>query len=171
MTDGVREQAPLASDDFGVSAVRELIEFLSHTDVTEIQIERGGARLHIKRGTIGLAPAAPATIAPAATATNVAAAPSSVQAAAALEHDHLLPGQSAVTAPMVGTYYSSPSPKEKPYVEDGDIIQAGDRVGIIEAMKMMNEIESEVSGRVLRVLVKNAQPVEYGQVLMIVEPI
>jgi acetyl-CoA carboxylase biotin carboxyl carrier protein len=170
MTDGVREQAPLAGDDFGVSAVRELIEFLSQTDVTEIQIERGGARLHIKRGTIGVAPAAPTTAAVAAVST-ISTPAGSPQAAVVLEHDHLLPGQSAVTAPMVGTYYSAPSPKEKPYVEDGDIIQIGDRVGIIEAMKMMNEIESEVSGRVVRVLVKNAQPVEYGQVLLIVEPI
>ena len=127
MTDGVREQAPLASDDFGVSAVRELIEFLSQTDVTEIQIERGGARLHIKRGVIGIAPSLPVSAAAVTALANTASAPSASLAAATLEGDHLLPGQSAVTAPMVGTYYSSPSPKEKPYVEDGDIIQVGDR--------------------------------------------
>jgi acetyl-CoA carboxylase biotin carboxyl carrier protein len=85
--------------------------------------------------------------------------------------DHLLPGQSAISAPMVGTFYASPSPKDKPYIEEGDIVQPGDRVGIIEAMKMMNEIECEIAGRVVRILVKNSQPVEYGQPLMIVEPL
>jgi acetyl-CoA carboxylase biotin carboxyl carrier protein len=101
----------------------------------------------------------------------VAAAPNALPATAPAEGDHLLPGQSAITAPMVGTFYAAPSPKDKPYIEEGDIIQPGDRVGIVEAMKMMNEIESEVSGRVVRILVKNGQPVEYGQPLMIVEPI
>jgi acetyl-CoA carboxylase biotin carboxyl carrier protein len=72
---------------------------------------------------------------------------------------------------MVGTFYSGPNPKDPPFIHEGDTISPGDRIGIIETMKMMNEIESEVSGRVSRVLVQNGQPVEYGQPLMIVEPI
>jgi acetyl-CoA carboxylase biotin carboxyl carrier protein len=72
---------------------------------------------------------------------------------------------------MVGTFYVAPSPKDSPYVQEGDTIQAGDRVGIVEAMKMMNEIESEIAGRIVRILVKNGQPVEYGQPLMLVEPV
>jgi acetyl-CoA carboxylase biotin carboxyl carrier protein len=76
-----------------------------------------------------------------------------------------------ITAPMVGTYYSAPSPKDPPYVQEGDIIQPGDRVGIVEAMKMMNEIEAEIGGRVARILVKNGQAVEYGQPLMLIEPL
>ncbi|GAB4109328.1 MAG: acetyl-CoA carboxylase biotin carboxyl carrier protein [Roseiflexaceae bacterium] len=168
MTEGAREQARPEGDDFGLSAIREILQLLSQTDITEIQIERGNARLHIKRGLV----AAPAPVYQvAAPIAAVAAAPNALPAAAPAEGDHLLPGQSAITAPMVGTFYAAPSPKDKPYIEEGDIIQSGDRVGIVEAMKMMNEIESEVSGRVVRILVKNGQPVEYGQPLMIVEPI
>jgi acetyl-CoA carboxylase biotin carboxyl carrier protein len=166
MSDGV--DMALQHDDFGVSAIKELIELLRESDISEIQIERGNSRLHIKRG---LAAAVPYVAAPIMAAAPIAAAAPVVANNATPESDMLLPGQSAVIAPMVGTFYASPSPKDKPYVEDGDIIQPGDRVGIIEAMKMMNEIESEVSGRVVRILVKNAQPVEYGQPLMIVEPI
>jgi acetyl-CoA carboxylase biotin carboxyl carrier protein len=168
MSDGVREQTQAESDDFGVAAIRELIELLRESDISEIQIERGTSRLHIKRGFTSAAPVV-ATV-PAAASTPALPVVSPLNNTAP-DGDMLLPGQSAVTAPMVGTFYSSPSPKDKPYIEDGDIIQPGDRVGIIEAMKMMNEIESEVSGRVVRILVKNAQPVEYGQALMIVEPI
>lgn len=170
MTDGAHDPARPEGDDFGVSAVRELLLLLSQTDITELSFERGSTRLHVKRGVAPqAASAAPAQMAGMSLAQ--ASAHAAAAAAAAPDGDHLLPGQSAITAPMVGTYYSAPSPKDKPYVEEGDIIQQGDRVGIIEAMKMMNEIESEVSGRVVRVLVKNSQPVEYGQPLMIVEPI
>jgi acetyl-CoA carboxylase biotin carboxyl carrier protein len=71
---------------------------------------------------------------------------------------------------MVGTFYGAASPKDAPFVSEGDTIHAGDKVGIIEAMKMMNEIESEFAGRVARILVKNGQPVEFGQPLMVIEP-
>lgn len=170
MTEGVREQAQPEVDDFGLSAVRELLQLLSQTDITEIQIERGSSRLHIKRTLPAQVPVAAAPLVAVAPTAPQAALPS-LGAPSAGESDHLLPGQSTITAPMVGTYYAAPSPKDKPYVEEGDIIQPGDRVGLVEAMKMMNEIESEVSGRIVRLLVKNGQPVEYGQVLMIVEPI
>ena len=82
-----------------------------------------------------------------------------------------IPHGQPITSPMVGTFYGSPSPKDPSYVQEGDTIQPGDRVGIVEAMKMMNEIESEIGGRVARILVKNGQPVEYGQPLMIIEPL
>lgn len=72
---------------------------------------------------------------------------------------------------MVGTFYAAPSPKDKPFVQEGDEVRVGDTVGIVEAMKMMNEIESDVAGRVARILVKNGQPVEYGQPLMVIEPL
>ncbi|MDZ4717865.1 MAG: acetyl-CoA carboxylase biotin carboxyl carrier protein [Roseiflexaceae bacterium] len=172
MTEGAREQARPEVDDFGLNAVRELLQLLSQTDITEIQIERGGSRLHIKRSPPAPAPliAAP-TVVVSPTAAQAAIQSSPTGPSSVGESDHLLPGQSTITAPMVGTYYAAPSPKDKPYVEEGDIIQPGDRVGLVEAMKMMNEIESEVSGRIVRLLVKNGQPVEYGQVLMVVEPI
>jgi acetyl-CoA carboxylase biotin carboxyl carrier protein len=172
MTEGVGEHVRPEVDDFGLSAVRELLQLLSQTDITEIQIERGGSRLHIKRSLPVAAPIAAApTMAVAATSAHTLPLPTLTIPSSASEGDHLLPGQSTITAPMVGTYYAAPSPKDKPYVEEGDIIQPGDRVGLVEAMKMMNEIESEVAGRIVRLLVKNGQPVEYGQVLMVVEPI
>jgi acetyl-CoA carboxylase biotin carboxyl carrier protein len=172
MTEGVGEHVRPEVDDFGLSAVRELLQLLSQTDITEIQIERGGSRLHIKRSLPVAAPIAAApTMAVAPTTAQALPLPTLTIPSSAGEGDHLLPGQSTITAPMVGTYYAAPSPKDKPYVEEGDIIQPGDRVGLVEAMKMMNEIESEVAGRIVRLLVKNGQPVEYGQVLMVVEPI
>jgi acetyl-CoA carboxylase biotin carboxyl carrier protein len=72
---------------------------------------------------------------------------------------------------MVGTFYAAASPKDQPFIQEGDTIHPGDRVGIIETMKMMNEIETEIGGRVTRILVQNGQPVEYGQALMLVEPV
>jgi len=72
---------------------------------------------------------------------------------------------------MVGTYYSAPTPKDPPYVRTGDEVRPGDVLGIVEAMKIMNEIECEIAGRVTELLVTNGQPVEYGQPLMIIEPL
>jgi acetyl-CoA carboxylase biotin carboxyl carrier protein len=76
-----------------------------------------------------------------------------------------------VPAPMVGTFYRAPAPNEPPYVQVGDEVRPGDVIGLIEAMKIMNEIECEVHGRVAQLMVDNAQPVEYGQPLMTIEPI
>ena len=76
-----------------------------------------------------------------------------------------------VEAPMVGTFYRAPAPGADPYVKEGDIVQKGTVVCIIEAMKLMNEIEAEVKGRVARILVENAQPVEFGQTLFLLEPV
>ena len=98
-------------------------------------------------------------------------APSDEAARATSPAENSMPAGEPITAPMVGTFYTAPSPKDTAYVQEGDVIQPGDRVGIVEAMKMMNEIESEIGGRVVKILVKNGQAVEYGQPLMIVEPI
>jgi acetyl-CoA carboxylase biotin carboxyl carrier protein len=76
----------------------------------------------------------------------------------------------AITSPMVGTFYRAPAPDADPYVESGDLVEVGQTVCIIEAMKLMNEIESEHRGRVVKVLVENAQPVEFGQKLFLIEP-
>jgi acetyl-CoA carboxylase biotin carboxyl carrier protein len=75
----------------------------------------------------------------------------------------------AVTSPMVGTFYRAPAPDADPYIEVGDTVEVGQTVCIVEAMKLMNEIESDVKGRIARILVENAQPVEYGQILFLVE--
>ena len=81
------------------------------------------------------------------------------------EREHLL------TAPMVGTFYTAPSPKDAPFVVEGDMVEAGQTIGIIEAMKIMNEIEAEVAGRVKRILARDGQGVEYGQPLLVVEEV
>lgn len=174
MSDGA-EQHGAAAEDFGLEAVRELLRIINQTDVTEIQIERGGSKLLIKRG-LQNAPQLVATpalhqapVLQGAPETFVPLAAAPATAPAAEHHEPLPPGQ-VVTAPMVGTFYTAPSPKDAPYVNEGDVIHAGDKVGIIEAMKMMNEIESEYAGRVTRVLVKTGQPVEFGQPLMVIEP-
>ncbi|MDR7487669.1 MAG: acetyl-CoA carboxylase biotin carboxyl carrier protein, partial [Armatimonadota bacterium] len=82
------------------------------------------------------------------------------------ETDHLRP----ITAPMVGTFYRAPAPDAPPFVNEGDVVQPGQTVCIIEAMKLFNEIQSEVAGRVARILVENGSPVEYGQPLILIEP-
>jgi acetyl-CoA carboxylase biotin carboxyl carrier protein len=170
MSETSSEQA--GADDFGLSAVRELLKLLNQTDVTEILIERGDTKLHVKRGTavqsglmLPTLGVAPVPAAPVPLQQFVGSPPEAPQ-------PHVeLPGGHTIVAPMVGTFYSSPSPKERPFVEESDEIRVGDTVGIIEAMKMMNEIESEFAGRVARILVKNGQPVEYGQPLMVIEPL
>jgi acetyl-CoA carboxylase biotin carboxyl carrier protein len=199
MTEGEREQQRLSPDDeFGLSAVREVLRLIQETDVTEIQIKRGDAELHIKRG--GLTPtAAPLMVTPSLAAAlqptlasplppiapfqqpshpaagvsqaNTAAERNSSGRTAAEPEPAPAPNGQPITAPMVGTFYAAPSPKDQPYIQEGDTIHPGDRVGIIETMKMMNEIEAEIGGRITRILVQNGQPVEYGQALMLVEPL
>ena len=184
MTDGAREQHEPPDDDFGLSAVRELLRLISDTDITEIQIERGDSKLHIKRGPVAqsappllVTPSLATTLQPAITSPpssapfpQHAAGAAHTQSAEARE-EMAPPAGPAITAPMVGTFYSAPSPKDAPYVQEGDTVHVGDVIGIIETMKMMNEIESEVAGRVARILVKNGQPVEYGQPLIVIEPL
>jgi acetyl-CoA carboxylase biotin carboxyl carrier protein len=176
MSNGAPKQRRTAADDFGLEAVRELLRMIAETDITEIQIERGDSKLTIKRGAQGapqllMAPA-PQHAAPAHPPAPAQPVPLAQSAASGPQADHEpLPAGQVIAAPMVGTFYASPSPKDPVYVHEGDTVHVGDKVGIIEAMKMMNEIESEFAGRVVRVLVKNGQPVEFGQPLMVIEPL
>lgn len=176
MSNATSDSPESGSDVFGLSAVRELLTLINNSDITEILIERGDTRLHVKRGQPAPAPQ-PVTLAPMLQAAPVAAVPSvpvqpMFQPAPAPDSPPAqLPAGHTVVAPMVGTFYGAPSPKDPPFVQEGDEVHAGDSIGIIEAMKMMNEIETEVAGRVARILVKNGQPVEYGQPLMVIEPI
>ena len=153
-----------------IRKVKKLIELLEESGVAEIEIKEGEESVRISRhgsapmttyvsapspAPVAAAPAAPAAIAaPAAAPAPVAAAPSA---------------DSAVTAPMVGTYYSSPAPGAKVFVELGSEVKVGQTLCIIEAMKMMNQIESDHAGKVVSILVKNGDPVEFGQPLFIIE--
>jgi acetyl-CoA carboxylase biotin carboxyl carrier protein len=184
MAEGQGErQGNSLDDEFGLGAVREVLRLISDTDITEIQIKRGDAELHIKRGAgqqpapYMVTPSLAATLQPSIVSPLPPAAPFQHHQPVAAEHAPApverepAPSGQPITAPMVGTFYTAPSPKDTPFVQEGDTIHAGDRVGIIETMKMMNEIESEIAGRITRILVQNGQPVEYGQPLMIVEPL
>ena len=152
-----------------IRKVKKLIELLEESGIAEIEISEGEESVRISRYPQGGAPApivhyaAPPVAAPVAAAPAVAAAAPAAVAPAANKNDH------TVTAPMVGTYYSAASPGAKPFVDIGSEVNVGDTLCIIEAMKMMNQIESDKSGRVTAVLVKNGDPVEFGQPLFIIE--
>jgi acetyl-CoA carboxylase biotin carboxyl carrier protein len=163
MADQERNDALLTDE------VRDLVALIKDTDIAEVLIERGNAKLHIKRA-VPQAVAVPQVVVPATHMQPVAApvVANSVAPVPASAPEPELSGH-IITAPMVGTFYTTPAPKEPPYVQVGDEVKPGDVLGIIEAMKIMNEIECEVHGRVKKIIVEYGQPVEYGQALMIIE--
>jgi len=149
-----------------IDEIKELIEILSGTDIAELTVESDGVKLSIKKG-VALSQLAAQLSPPAAAPVREAPAGPSVAPPSAEKAPAT--GRS-VAAPMVGTFYRAPSPDAEPYVKVGDQVEVGQPLCIIEAMKLMNEIESEVKGRVAEILVENGQPVEYGQPLFIIEP-
>ena len=155
--------------------VKELVRLISSTDVSELHLESGQVRIVIKRGGNNAVAGAPKTASvytpPATLPAPDASSPVSLIGHSPAHGDEisLAEGEQLIVAPMVGTYYSAPAPTEPPFVTEGDIVEPGQAVGIIEAMKMMNEIEAEIAGTISRILVTNAQPVEYGQPLMVVQ--
>ena len=139
------------------AAIRELAELLKETGLTEIEIEQNGARLRVSSQTGGtmMASAPAAAAAPAVSASAPAAKPSG-------------PNPNAVPSPMVGTVYVSPEPGKPPFVKAGDDVKEGDTLLIIEAMKTMNPIAAPRSGKIHEICVSDAQPVEFGQTLIII---
>ena len=162
--------------------IRELIQFLVEKDIAEFELERGDMKLHIKRGgssqsapvvhvapALTPMPAIPVPVAPVA-APSPATAPSGGDGAAKGGAVHApAPSEDAglhvVKSPIVGTFYEAPSPGTPPFVKIGDTVQEGQVLCIIEAMKLMNEIEAEVSGVLAKAFVSNGNPVEYGMPL------
>ncbi len=160
--------------------VREVLRIAGEAaDVAELTVETPTLKVSVKKTAAGLEMRTSANphgdrvgagVAPAAGALPAAGAVGLATGAGAAEL--ALPDQmKAVTAPMVGTFYRSPSPDAPPFVTEGDRVDAGQTVCIIEAMKLFNEIQSEVRGRVARVLVENGTPVEYGQPLLLIDPL
>ena len=160
--------------------IKELIEFLIEKDVTEFELERGDVKVRIKRGAaeavtgpqdriIAVHAASPAPAQPIGVPAGHAA-PVPVAPAASASPEKPEEGLHMVLSPIVGTYYESPSPGSPPFVKVGDTIEAGQVLCIVEAMKLMNEIEADVAGEVVKMLVKNGQPIEYGQELFAVRP-
>ena len=149
--------------------IEYLIRLVEKSDIAELEIWEGwGKRIRIAKGVRAPEAALPAPAPAAASATNpvVQAAPQVEPEPASVEpEDDLVP----VVAPMVGTFYRSASPDAPPFVDVGSQIHPGQTLCVIEAMKLMNEIASEVAGSVRRILVENAQPVEFGQTLFLIE--
>jgi acetyl-CoA carboxylase biotin carboxyl carrier protein len=152
-----------------IRKVKKLIELLEESGISELEISEGEESVRISRHPrmAMSAPAAPAS--PAGPAVTLAAPPSpALPATSAGEHKPRNDDQT-ITSPMVGTYYSASSPGAKSFVEIGQEIKIGQILCIIEAMKMMNQIESDKAGRVTAILAKNGEPVEFGQPLFIIE--
>ena len=153
------------------SCIDDLSKLLKNTDISELEIERSGTKVRLRKGGDVILPAAmprmeypPAAI--------VAPAIPEQEKPGAVEHveETVTGNQTRITSPIVGTFYRSSSPDKPPYVEVGDIVKKGQVLCIIEAMKLMNEIESETTGKIIQALVENGDPVEYGQPLFVIEP-
>lgn len=146
-----------------IEEIRALIRLATESEIAELEVELPNVKVRIRKAGAGPPnvvvsnPANPATPAPPAEAGR-APAPAGET------------GYTPIVAPMVGTFYRSPKPDVPPFVSEGDEVQAGQTVCILEAMKLFNEIPSEVAGRIVRVLVENGAPVEYGQPLFLVDP-
>jgi acetyl-CoA carboxylase biotin carboxyl carrier protein len=158
VTDEPDKLAPRTTVD--EEMVRSLARLLDETRLTEIEIEQGGLRVRVARQ----AAPAPVAIAP-SDLTRVVPAVVNAHAAAADPANH--PG--VVTSPMVGTAYRAPEPGAKPFCDVGSVVKAGDTLLIIEAMKTMNQIPAPKAGTVMQILFEDAQPVEFGEPLMVIE--
>ena len=137
--------------------IQELVEILAEQNLNEIEVQRGDLRIRIRRES-GASVRAP---------SSTGSGQASDRGTGSVERESLL----TVTSPVVGTFYRSSSPDAEPYVEEGDLVSRGQVLCLVEAMKLMNEIESEVDGRVVKVLVENEAGVEYGQPLLVIEPL
>jgi len=154
-----------------IEEIRELIQTVVTTGVAELEVQRGENRVWIKRtgGAVNQEIVVGAT-APAPAPTHAAATVAPPPAATAGEPDLTDPTLAPVKSPIVGTFYEASSPGSEPFVKVGDSIRPGKVLCIIESMKLMNEIEAEISGTVVKRLVENGQPVEFGETLYLVKP-
>ena len=158
--------------------LKELIEFLIEKDIAEFELERGDVKVKIKRGgehtvvhshgeprfyAVPPAPSGPIQIA----ATSPAVPPPSATTPSAPAPEE---GLHTVKSPIVGTFYEAPSPGAPPFVKLGDAVEIGQVLCIVEAMKLLNEIESDVAGEIVKKLATNGQPIEYGQELFVIRP-
>ena len=152
--------------------LKELIEFLIEKDIAEFELERGDVKVKIKRAAAALPDANYVALQPAPVAVSPASAP--VPDRVDLAANASLPEPEEVLhivrSPIVGTFYESPSPGSPPFVKVGDPLEVGQVLCIVEAMKLMNEIECDVAGELVKRLVANGQPIEYGQELFAVRP-
>jgi acetyl-CoA carboxylase biotin carboxyl carrier protein len=142
--------------------VEQVVELAVRHNLAELEVEAAGTRIRIVREHAPAAIVSRAEREPAAIVAQAASVP-----ALAESTDHLIP----VEAPMVGTFYRAPKPDAAPFVSEGDVVKEGQVLCIVEAMKLMNEIEAKVGGRIVKVVAENGQPVEFGQPLFLMEPL
>ena len=156
-----------------IRKVKKLIELLDDSGIAEIEITEGEESVRISRYPasmpVAAAPVAAHAPAPAPAPASAAPAPLAAEAPSDATAEHKDDDGFEVTAPMVGTFYAASSPGAAPYVQVGDRVNEGDTLCIIEAMKMMNQIEADVSGVVKSIRIQNGEPVEYGQVLFVID--
>jgi acetyl-CoA carboxylase biotin carboxyl carrier protein len=141
-----------------IEDLKELIDLLRETDITELQLEKDGTKVRIKRERM----LSPMEI----QLQRFSSLQEKVTPQTVEEETRLI----TITSPIVGTFYRAPSPEAAPFVELGSRVKKGQVLCIVEAMKLMNEIESEIDGTVIKILVENSQPVEYGEPLFLIEP-
>ena len=145
--------------------LKKLIDLVQESGIAELEITEGEEKVRIARGgAVSVTPLAPGAVPTAAVPAGAPAAAGSAASAAT----EAAPEGHVVKAPMVGTFYRAPSPDAKPFVEVGATVKAGETICVLEAMKLMNEIEADASGTIKAILVENGQPVEYGQALFII---
>lgn len=143
--------------------IKNLIDMIKDTDITEIELEEKNVKVKLKRGYSVNRDESYLETLPAGESRHITAPKN--------ELEEQKSSREEIVAPMVGTFYRAPSPDTDPFVEKGDTVNPGDTLCIIEAMKLMNEIEVETRGRITDILVENGQPVEYGEPLFIIEPL
>jgi acetyl-CoA carboxylase biotin carboxyl carrier protein len=150
-----------------ISLIKKLIQIVKEENISGLVVEEGGTKYEIRKEFGGIAPPYPINLLPhsAPAAQPVPKAEPAETEKETEEDENLV----AITSPMVGTFYRAPSPDSPPFIEVGDRVEIGKVVCLVEAMKLFNEIESEVAGKVVKILVDNSKPVEYGQKLMLVK--
>jgi acetyl-CoA carboxylase biotin carboxyl carrier protein len=145
--------------------IKELIDLMQGTQVSELEVERGGVRIKIRKDQI--TPEGGHFIPQIPLPQDAQMKSTSLEGGPKTEQDDY----NYIRSPIVGTFYRAPSPEAEPYVEVGEVVKKGQILCVVEAMKLMNEIESEVDGKIVEILVENARPVEYGESLFKIEPL
>lgn len=150
-----------------IKEIKEMINLMNENNLAELEIEKDGMRICLKKT---VAPGADKS-APVIIEQEGISEPGKAKEAQSPAPSQVSPKVIEIKAPMVGTFYRAPSPEAPPFAEVGQVIEPGQVICIIEAMKLMNEIKSEIKGRVAEILVENAEPVEYGQPMFLIEPL
>jgi acetyl-CoA carboxylase biotin carboxyl carrier protein len=145
--------------------IKEMINLMNENNLLELEIEREGMRIKLRRGSLESTSGMPVV-----EYTALPMRPPSPPASQEVSKEQISIKAVEIKSPMVGTFYRAPSPEANPFVEVGQEIEVGQVICIVEAMKLMNEIKSEIKGRVIEALVDNAEPVEFGQPLFLIEP-